>query len=490
MKYVLLDTCILINCTLMNATDADPELLKALVERMREQGVKLLIPEVVQFEYERKVNEESTKLQQQTKKFRESVTTSVLPSPDVSRIHETLDKIDSDRNKAVKRAQEYFAQVMSDPEITVSIPLDGDTVAEAIGYVLAGKKPSGGPNKKGLLDSDSLIVASLARFALRNRLIDSDTIIICSDNHTDFAHWDEGNKTHVLVDPIEALFSCEVHYYKSPKLLLEQGLSVAVEDDAPLMKALEDYNQRAESFYLASQYFDAERALSEALESSRIFDVQKEISEALESSRIFDVQKEISEALESSRIFDLQKEISEVLETIRILDTQKILKEIIDAATSQGTQETLNEASYSTPQPLDSDLEEKGERDDMVTYDYDVRSFTDVSPEWGDRLWKFLNSPDIVDRMKAASDAGRPAAGAIGQLLLAEFRQLPDRPHQKLLNDEQRKKIYRIKQFTGYLIKQVMARHGYILYIVNGKKQSRSTPDDPFFAGASVYCKK
>ena len=387
MKYILLDTCVLINCTLMNATDTDPDLLETLVERMREQGVKLLMPEVVQFEYERKVDEELELIKRQTKQFRDSIKPSILPSPDVTRIHETLDKIDADRIKAAKRAQDYFAKMVSDSEVTVSIPLDGDTVAEAVGYALAGKKPSHGLSK-GLLDPDSLIVASLARFAHHSRLADSDTILICSDNHTDFARWDEDTGEHILADSIERLFSCKARYYRSLKLLLEKELLVALKDDKALMEALKDYNQRLESLVSTNHFSDAPEALEK------------------------------------------------MLYTAQTTELRKMLEDIISFAD-----------------------------------DYDVGPFTDIALEWGDRLWKFLNRPKIVNRMTSVSDSGKPAAGAIGEWLLYEFGN-------SVRED-------RVKQFIGCLIKQVMERQGYILC---GKRYP--TPDDPLFTSGSIYRKE
>jgi len=254
-KYILLDTCVLVNCTLVNAADADPELLVTLVDRMRDQGAKLLLPDVVKFEYARKVPEELALIRQQTRKFRDNVTTSVLPAPDVSKIHATLDKLDSDRDAAAKRAQGYFLQVASDLDVTVSIALDGDALAEAVGYVLAGQKPSSGPGR-GLLDPDSLIVASVARFARAHRLSDADTLLICSDNHKDFARWDPDGETHVLADSIAEAIPCAVRYYKSPRLLLEQELEIVVEADQTLSNALDDYDQLADTMSLINHLGD------------------------------------------------------------------------------------------------------------------------------------------------------------------------------------------------------------------------------------------
>ncbi len=104
-----------------------------------------------------------------------------------------------------------------------------------------------------------------------------------------------------------------------------------------------------------------------------------------------------------------------------------------------------------------------------MTYDYDIASFTDVAPEWGDRLWAFLTWPDIVKRMTDASDARQPAAGAVGQLLLAICGE-PVKQH-------------RVRLFTGHLIRQVMEAQGYV--IVDG--EPTPTPDDPLFTRGATY---
>ena len=260
MKYIVLDTCVLVNCTLVNAADADPELLLALVDRIRDHGAKLLMPSVIMFEYARKVPEELALIRQQSRKFRDSVSTSVLPGPDVSRIHATLDKLDSDREAAAKRAQAYVLEVAADPEITVSITLDGNSLAEAVGYVLAGQKPSTGRGV-GLLDPDSLIVASVACFARSNGLSDADTILICSDNHKDFARWDPDSKSHVIADSIAAAIPCPLRYYKCPRLLLEQELAIVVAADEPLSNALDEYDRLSDTMSSINRWADTIKRL-------------------------------------------------------------------------------------------------------------------------------------------------------------------------------------------------------------------------------------
>lgn len=267
MKYVVLDTCVLVNCTLVNAADADPELLVAIVDKIREQGARLLVPDVVRLEYERKVPEELQLIRRQTKKFRDGISTDVLPGPDVSQLHAVLDQLDAQRSTAAARAQEYVSETVADSTICVLVPLTGDSVAQAIGYVLAGRKPSKG-SSKGLIDPDSLIVASLAEFVHTHELSAEDVLLVCSDNHKDFAQWDQDSDAHVLAQSIGEAIPCEVRFYKSPRQLLEQELQTVVEEGEPLTEALNQYDQMAHTMASLS---DFQRSLA-AVRSSLALD--------------------------------------------------------------------------------------------------------------------------------------------------------------------------------------------------------------------------
>jgi hypothetical protein len=239
-NYVLLDTCVLANCALLNAVDVGPELLVTISNRMRERGLRLLLPAVVELEYSRKVPEELALLNQQTRRFRKAITTEVLAAPDVSALHQTLDQLDSARASAAARAQEHFSQLADDDSLTLRVPLSGDIISEATTYVLAGRKPAKNA-VRGLLDPDCLIVASIACFARSQSLSPEDTIIICSDNHADFGIWRKDAERHVVVPDIAAVIPCSVRYYSSPRTLVEEELQLDVQTEGPLAQAVEEY---------------------------------------------------------------------------------------------------------------------------------------------------------------------------------------------------------------------------------------------------------
>jgi hypothetical protein len=78
---------------------------------------------------------------------------------------------------------------------------------------------------------------------------------------------------------------------------------------------------------------------------------------------------------------------------------------------------------------------------------YDTGPFTDVASTWGEQLWAFLNDPSVIASMINASDIGSPAAESVATALIHQFGDSIKRD--------------RVKQFIGFLIRQVMERNGY-----------------------------
>ena len=79
---------------------------------------------------------------------------------------------------------------------------------------------------------------------------------------------------------------------------------------------------------------------------------------------------------------------------------------------------------------------------------YKPGSFSDVfNTLLGEGLWKFLNENDNIIRIETATYLGRPAAEALGPVLLNRF------------GDEVR--VDRIKQLIGNMIRQIIEPRGY-----------------------------
>lgn len=75
-------------------------------------------------------------------------------------------------------------------------------------------------------------------------------------------------------------------------------------------------------------------------------------------------------------------------------------------------------------------------------HNYDSGPFTDVANVWGQPLWLLLNERSTIAVMTEASNRGIPAAESIASTLYEQF------------GDDVRQD--RVKQFIGFLIRQVM----------------------------------
>jgi len=259
MKYVVLDTSVLVNCSLLSTNGADPELLETIVERMRGEGATLLLPEVVRLEYGRKMPEQLKHLTDRMTKYRSSVSSSDLPSSDVQRIHELLDKIAAQREHAAEASGSSLESFIADKSLTQSIELTPGILVRALRYALGGVKPAA-KRIDGFIDADSLIVASIAEFCEKVQATSDDVVLLCSDNHRDFAVWDEASSSHVVAPPIDASIGATVRYYKNPRELLELELGVDVSSDKALDTVLAKYDNISR-FSIADVFLADQEAL-------------------------------------------------------------------------------------------------------------------------------------------------------------------------------------------------------------------------------------
>ncbi|MBI9031440.1 hypothetical protein JEZ13_05515 [bacterium] len=91
---------------------------------------------------------------------------------------------------------------------------------------------------------------------------------------------------------------------------------------------------------------------------------------------------------------------------------------------------------------------------------YDAWKFAQLAEtDFGTKLWEFLNEQDTFIRMETATRLYRPAVEGIAKELLIRFK---DDFASLEASD-----YLRIKQMIGHMTKQVMARHGYHVYMKN-----------------------
>jgi len=87
----------------------------------------------------------------------------------------------------------------------------------------------------------------------------------------------------------------------------------------------------------------------------------------------------------------------------------------------------------------------------------------------GTALWKFLNQPDNLVRMEAASYLGRPAVEPLSPGLVARFG--------KGIAED------RMKQMLGHMVRQILEGRGYRL----DRSNVRINRDDNIFSSGTRY---
>lgn len=242
MKYVFIDTNIYLYCSLGSYGEHEPTLLKAIADVVNHSDACLLVPETVRREYEHQMKTKVDDYDRQAQEALAEAKKKLPAPPDRERVTAVIDDIRRERRESAAKAQEYFADLMKDGK-TVGLPLDGDTVARALGYSISGQAPSKGKTARDRADAsekepgfvvepDCLIVASVARYLQAQGAGDQDELYICTHNREDFAEFDQDADAHVVAAAIAAEIPCVAKYHSSlPGLLEAEFAEVELTDD-------------------------------------------------------------------------------------------------------------------------------------------------------------------------------------------------------------------------------------------------------------------
>lgn len=106
---------------------------------------------------------------------------------------------------------------------------------------------------------------------------------------------------------------------------------------------------------------------------------------------------------------------------------------------------------------------------------YDPKGFKDFyESELGTRVWEYLNTEEIFQLMRLATEFNKPAAEGIGDKLIEKFG-----------NEVDNVNNHRIKQGIGHMIRPIMEHHGY----KHLKSGVPCTKKNELFKNASKYGK-
>lgn len=216
MKYVFLDTCVIVDCAFTRKEKSSPKLLERLMERLRENGVKLLLPEVVQLELE-KVLPQTMSVAVESfgavkKSVQEVAENSLLSHSAEKKLLDAAKSARAELDSDVKDALDLINKISNESDKCIVLPLMQEDLIVATKMAIKGDKPSKPKAEWGLVQEDCLIIAALERFMNDNPVSE---MAICSSNTADFATKTSDGKGYALHKQIASrLVGC--CFYSNP----------------------------------------------------------------------------------------------------------------------------------------------------------------------------------------------------------------------------------------------------------------------------------
>lgn len=186
------------------------------MERLGDNGVKLILPEVVQLELE-KVLPQTMSVAVESfgavkKSVQEIAENSLLSHSAKTKLLDAVKSARAELNSDVKDALDLINHISNESDRCVVLPLIQEDIIVATKMAIKGNKPSKSKAAWGLVQEDCLIVAALERFMSNEP---GAEVAICSSNTDDFAMKTSDGKDYTLHEQIASrLIGCR--FYSNP----------------------------------------------------------------------------------------------------------------------------------------------------------------------------------------------------------------------------------------------------------------------------------
>ncbi len=195
--HIAIDTNIYLFCALLTKNQHNPGILEEFVDLLDRNNVTLLVPEVVEIEFYRKLDEVFEEIKAGINSYKKIFRDEFPPylNEDKQKMLGEIDGLIKTRVKSLGKAKILFERLLSHAN-TRRLELTETTMLNAFKRELRGIKPYNRKNEgKKKVDYDCLIVELIIKYCKEN---DIDELIICTDNISDFAEYNEETKRHEL----------------------------------------------------------------------------------------------------------------------------------------------------------------------------------------------------------------------------------------------------------------------------------------------------
>jgi hypothetical protein len=219
LKPLFVDTNILIYCTLLTKEGHDSVLIERLTQVLRHDKAELLLPEIVELEYQRKINEVFEQVRKSIGKLTEAIEKIDFPvylADDKKAIKEFLLKLLAEREENKINVTKALDDLFISKNVR-KIPLTPEINLNAYRRAARGLKPFDPKEVFQGISADCLIVESIRELLETHKI---EKLLFCSNNTKDFSLSDKDGR-QVLHPDISATFSTPVSFFSSLVELLQ-----------------------------------------------------------------------------------------------------------------------------------------------------------------------------------------------------------------------------------------------------------------------------
>lgn len=260
MKYVFLDTCVIVDCAFARKEKSSPKLLERLIGRLWDNGVILLLPEVVQLELEKVLPQTMSAAVKSfgtvKKNVQEVAENSLLSHSAEKKLLDAVKSARAELDSDVKDALDLINLISNESDKCIVLPLVQEDLIAATKMAIKGVKPSKSKAEWGLVQEDCLIIAALDRF-MKDR--PDAEIAICSSNTADFAKKASDREGFALHEQIASRLG-DCRFYSNPVDLMtdetfmckdeaemsdKETLKTSYEAASQAIKTMRQYNEES-----------------------------------------------------------------------------------------------------------------------------------------------------------------------------------------------------------------------------------------------------
>lgn len=233
MKYIFIDTNIYIYCALITKGNYTTQTLDTLNNILNRSNSKLLMPEVIKLEFEKKANSifenDVSGNINRLKKEIQNISFPDYLGEEKKNIEDNIENLLESRRKNLERVSNNLIKDITNNTNTILIELCNDIFLRAYKRALIGEKPSNKQictnygKSEYMINADCMIIESIIDYFKKIKINPDDELLFCSNNTKDFAIFDQNNNTHKLHDDIQKDIGINVKYYNNlPDLLKKE----------------------------------------------------------------------------------------------------------------------------------------------------------------------------------------------------------------------------------------------------------------------------